>query len=250
VTSSRDAGPTGAGSAGGAGDPAGARRPARPRIGVLAVQGDVAEHAVALAQVGATPVEVRLPGQLEGLAGLVIPGGESTAIGKLLVNWGLHAPLQERIRLGFPVWGTCAGAILLASDVKDALPDQPLLGGMDISVRRNAFGRQVQSFETDLPVPALGQEPVHAVFIRAPKIESVGEDVEVLARLDDGTIAAARQGALLATTFHPELTPDTRFHSLFVRMATSGDMRPSPHTQHEPTGARLRAARRKVGSRT
>ncbi|CAA9279583.1 MAG: Pyridoxal 5'-phosphate synthase (glutamine hydrolyzing), glutaminase subunit [uncultured Chloroflexi bacterium] len=190
-----------------------------PKIGVLAVQGDVAEHAASLRAVGAEPVEVRLPGQLEGLAGLVIPGGESTAIGKLLVNWGLHAPLRERIRLGFPVWGTCAGAIMLAEDVKDALPEQPLLGGMDISVRRNAFGRQTQSFETDLPVPSLGNQPVHAVFIRAPKIESVGEDVEVLATLEDGSIAAARQGPLLATTFHPELTPDTRFHRLFVEMA-------------------------------
>jgi 5'-phosphate synthase pdxT subunit len=190
---------------------------------VLAVQGDFAEHAESLRTVGAEPVEVRLPGQLDGIVGLVIPGGESTAIGKLLVNWDLYAPLQERIREGFPVWGTCAGAILLANDVRDALPDQPLLGGMDISVRRNAFGRQVQSFETDLPVPALGRAPLRAVFIRAPRIERVGDGVETLATLDDGSVAAARHGPLLATTFHPELTPDTRFHRLFVEMAARSE---------------------------
>lgn len=189
------------------------------RIGVLAVQGDFAEHAASLRAVGATPVEVRLPAQLEGLDGLIIPGGESTAIGKLLVNWGLLEPLKERIQDGLPVWGTCAGAILLATDVQDALPDQPLLRVMDVAVRRNAFGRQLQSFETELDVPALGRAPVPAVFIRAPRIESVGQDVEVLARVDDGTIAAARQGALLITAFHPELTPDTRFHEFFVALA-------------------------------
>ncbi|HXI18003.1 MAG TPA: pyridoxal 5'-phosphate synthase glutaminase subunit PdxT [Chloroflexota bacterium] len=191
---------------------------AKPKIGVLAVQGDFSEHADALRAVGAEPVEVRLPEQLEGLAGLIIPGGESTAISKLLVNWGLLNPLKERISGGFPVWGTCAGAILLSNDVLGKLPDQELLGGMDLTVRRNAFGRQVQSFETDLHVRAFGKHPVRAVFIRAPKIEGVGEGVDVLAELDDGTIAAARQGALLVTTFHPELTPDTRFHSMFVQM--------------------------------
>lgn len=183
---------------------------------MLAVQGDVAEHAAALRRAGADPVEVRRPADLVGLAGLIIPGGESTAIGKLLVEWGLMAPLRDRIGRGLPAWGTCAGAILLARDVTDALPGQPLLGVMDIVVRRNAFGRQVQSFETELDVPVLGRKPVPAVFIRAPKIESVGAGVEVLARLDDGTIAAARQGALLVTAFHPELTPDGRFHELFV----------------------------------
>ena len=185
------------------------------------MQGDFAEHAAALREAGAEPVDVRLPHQLEGLTGLIIPGGESTAIGKLLVNWGVLDPLKERIGAGFPVWGTCAGAIMLADDVLGKLPDQPLLGGMDLTVRRNAFGRQVQSFEIDLPVPALGKQPVHAVFIRAPKIESAGSGVEVLATLEDGTIAAARQGALLVTTFHPELTPDHRFHQLFVEMAAA-----------------------------
>jgi pyridoxal 5'-phosphate synthase pdxT subunit len=188
------------------------------RVGVLAVQGDFAEHADSLRRAGAEPVEVRLPTQLQRIGGLIIPGGESTAIGKLLVNWGLLEPLKRKAAEGFPVWGTCAGAILLAKDVQDALPDQPLLGVMDVSVRRNAFGRQVQSFETALRVPALGRVPVPAVFIRAPKIESVGRGVKVLARLEDGTVAAARQGALLATTFHPELTPDARFHEYFVGM--------------------------------
>jgi 5'-phosphate synthase pdxT subunit len=195
----------------------------RPRIGVLALQGDFAEHAAALRRVGAEPVEVRLPAELEGLAGLIIPGGESTTIGKLMAEWGLLTPLGERLRGGLPVWGTCAGAIVLARDVRDALPGQPLLGVMDIAVRRNAFGRQVQSFETDLDVPALGQAPVPAVFIRAPKIESAGEGVEVLARLDDGTIVAAREGAILVTAFHPELTPDDRFHRLFVDMVRTAN---------------------------
>ncbi len=174
---------------------------------------------MALRQSGAEPVEVRLPRDLEGTAGMIIPGGESTAIGKLLERWGLLQPLIERIGAGYPVWGTCAGAILLARDVRDALPGQPLLGVMDIAVRRNAFGRQVQSFETGLRVPKLGRAPFPAVFIRAPKIEAAGRGVEVLGRLDDGTIVAARQGRLLATSFHPELTPDARFHRLFVEMA-------------------------------
>ena len=189
-----------------------------PRIGVLAVQGDFAEHADSLRRAGAEPVEVRLPAQLRRIAGLIIPGGESTAIGKLLVNWGLLEPIQRKAREGFPVWGTCAGAILLARDVQDALPDQPLLSVMDLSVRRNAFGRQVQSFETTLRVPALGKTPIPAVFIRAPKIESVGRGVKVLGTLPDGSIAAAQQGALLATTFHPELTPDVRLHTHFLHL--------------------------------
>lgn len=187
-----------------------------PRIGVLALQGDVAEHAAALRRVGAAPVEVRLPAQLNDLDGLIIPGGESTTIGKLLAEWALLAPLRECIAEGLPVWGTCAGAILLAKDVRDALPGQPLLGVLDIAVRRNAFGRQVQSFETVLDVPRLGGAPFPAVFIRAPQIESVGEGVEVLAHLPEGTIVAARRGPLLATAFHPELTGDDRFHRFFV----------------------------------
>jgi 5'-phosphate synthase pdxT subunit len=188
---------------------------------VLALQGDVAEHAAALRRAGAAPVEVRLPEQLRGLDGLIIPGGESTAVGKLLVEWGLLEPLRERIAGGLPVWGTCAGAILLATDVRDALPGQPLLRVLDVAVRRNAFGRQAQSFETTLDVPLLGREPFPAVFIRAPRIEAVGEGVEVLARLPEGTVVAARQGPLLATAFHPELTGDDRFHRLFVASAAA-----------------------------
>jgi pyridoxal 5'-phosphate synthase pdxT subunit len=192
-----------------------------PRVGVLALQGDVAEHAAALRRVGATAVEVRRPAQLVGLRGLVIPGGESTTIGKLLAEWGLLHPLRERIAGGLPVWGTCAGAILLAKEVRDALPGQPLLGVMDLDVRRNAFGRQAQSFETALDVPRLGGAPFPAIFIRAPLIEAVGTEVEVLARLPQGTIVAARQGRLLATAFHPELSADDRFHRLFADLATS-----------------------------
>jgi len=187
-----------------------------PAVGILALQGDVAEHAAALRRAGARPVEVRLPAQLDAVGGLIIPGGESTAIGKLMAEWGLLEPLRARIAAGLPVWGTCAGAILLARHVLDALPGQPLLESMDITVRRNAFGRQLQSFTTTLDVPALGAPPFQAVFIRAPKIEAVGEDAEVLARLPDGTIVAARQGALLASSFHPELTGDVRFHRLFL----------------------------------
>lgn len=201
-------------------------------VGVLALQGDFAEHAAALLRVGASPLEVRLPADLDGLAGLIIPGGESTTIGKLLQETGLLTLLREQIAAGLPVWGTCAGAILLAKEVRDALPGQPLLGVMDIAVRRNAFGRQVQSFETELDVPALGTSPVPAVFIRAPQIEAAGPGVEVLARLPDGAIAAAREGQLLATAFHPELTPDTRFHRLFLSMMTASTPSRPPPVRH------------------
>jgi 5'-phosphate synthase pdxT subunit len=187
-----------------------------PKVGILAMQGDFAEHAAVLRRLGAVPLEVRLPADLDGLHGLIIPGGESTTIGKVMAEWGLLQPLRQAIEAGLPVWGTCAGAILLAREVRDALPDQPLLRVMDITVRRNAFGRQLQSFETRLTAPALGAEPIPAVFIRAPKIEDVGPDVEVMASLPDGSIVAARQGHLLVTAFHPELTPDTRFHRYFL----------------------------------
>jgi 5'-phosphate synthase pdxT subunit len=186
------------------------------RIGVLALQGDFAEHRKMLERLGADVVEVRLPGDLEGLDGLVIPGGESTTIGKLLVDFGLLDPLRERVRAGLPTLGTCAGAIVLAKDVGGL--DQPLVGAMDLRVRRNAFGRQLQSFEADLPMAALGGRPVRAIFIRAPAIESVGPDAEVLARLEDGTIVAARQGHLVATAFHPELTDDERFHAYWLSL--------------------------------
>lgn len=189
------------------------------KIGVLALQGDFAEHAAMLRNLGAEPTEVRLPGQVEGLQGLIIPGGESTTIGKLADAYGLMKPLRA-FGQRHAVWGTCAGAIFLSKDAQRA---QKLLGLMDIRVQRNAFGRQVDSFEIDLDVPALPEpeRPFHAVFIRAPLIESVGEGVEVLARLPNGEgIVAARQGRLLATSFHPEITGDARFHRLFLEMAS------------------------------
>jgi 5'-phosphate synthase pdxT subunit len=187
-------------------------------IGVLAIQGDFAEHVAVLRRIGAEARQVRLPAEIEGLDGLIIPGGESTTIGKLAVDFGLVEPLRE-FGEAHAIWGTCAGAIFLS---KDARRDQPLLGLMDITVERNAFGRQVDSFEADLEVPALDRAtgtsaPYHAVFIRAPIIEDVGPGVEMLARLPDGTAVAARQGSLLATAFHPELTPDDRFHRYFIQ---------------------------------
>lgn len=187
------------------------------KIGVLALQGDFAEHVGMLGRLGIETVEVRLPQQLAALDGLIIPGGESTTIGKLAAAYALMEPLRE-FGLHKPIWGTCAGAIFLSKDVRR---DQPLLGLMDITVERNAFGRQVDSFETDLDVPELdmGSIPFHAVFIRAPLIESVAPQVEVLSRLPDGRIVAARQDHLLATSFHPELTPDDRFHRYFLRLA-------------------------------
>ncbi|MCZ7554714.1 MAG: pyridoxal 5'-phosphate synthase glutaminase subunit PdxT [Anaerolineales bacterium] len=182
-------------------------------VGVLALQGDFLEHKEMLRSLGAQPVEVRLPGQLDGLDALIIPGGESTTIGKLAVSYGLLEPLREFARHK-PVWGTCAGMIMLARDIGR---DQPLLGLMNITVNRNAFGRQVDSFETDLDVPALGLQPFPALFIRAPLVTAVGEGVEVLAKLDEQGIVAVRQGHWLATAFHPELTGDSRFHRYFLR---------------------------------
>jgi 5'-phosphate synthase pdxT subunit len=197
-------------------------------IGVLALQGAFIEHVQALNRLGVNASEVRLPAQLETLNGLIIPGGESTTIGKLATEWGLMGPLREFGKTN-AIWGTCAGAIFLS---KDARRDQPLLGIMDIVVQRNAFGRQAESFETELNVPALGTNgnghvrPFHAIFIRAPLIESVGSNVDVIAALDkngssasSNAIVAARQGKLLATSFHPELTRDDRFHQYFVDIA-------------------------------
>ena len=187
------------------------------KIGILALQGDFIEHRQVLERLNVHTREVRLAEHLEGLDGLIIPGGESTTIGKLAVDFGLLAPLQEFGRQK-PIWGTCAGAIFLS---KDARREQPLLGLMDITVERNAFGRQVNSFEADIIVPALEQvdpnnQPYHGIFIRAPLIESVRNGVDVLATLPDGRIVAAQQGHLLATSFHPELTPDDRFHRYFL----------------------------------
>ncbi|MDT3444778.1 MULTISPECIES: pyridoxal 5'-phosphate synthase glutaminase subunit PdxT [unclassified Pseudofrankia] len=185
------------------------------RIGVLALQGDVREHARALAAAGAEAVEVRRPEELAAVDGLVLPGGESTAIGRLLRIFGLLEPLRAAVGDGLPVYGSCAGMILLAQDVLDGRPDQPLIGGLDVVVRRNAFGRQVDSFEADLEVEGLTGPPLHAVFIRAPWVEKAGDGVTILARVGEHPVAV-RQGHLLATSFHPELTGDIRMHELFV----------------------------------
>ncbi len=186
------------------------------RIGILALQGAFLEHAQAFRKLGAEAVEVRLPEDLEALDGLVIPGGESTTMTLLMEGYGLRQPLIELARSGIPLWGTCAGMIMLSKEVED--PRVHSLDLMDLKVIRNAFGRQIDSFEADLPVPVLGDPPFRAVFIRAPIVESVGDGVEVLAQLPGGRIAAARQGKLLATAFHPELTDDPRFHRLFLQM--------------------------------
>jgi len=189
------------------------------KIGVLALQGDFSEHISMLKKLNVEASEVRLPEQLNGLDGLIIPGGESTTIGKLAVAYNLMEPLQS-FGQRHAIWGTCAGAIFLSKDISR---DQPLLKLMDIKVQRNAFGRQIDSFETDLNIPELKQatgtdEDYHAVFIRAPIIESVSGDAKVLATVPDGRIVAAQQGHLLATSFHPELTSDTRFHEYFLTL--------------------------------
>jgi len=188
------------------------------RIGVLALQGDFAAHIKMLEGLGAEGKAVRLPEHLEEIDGIIIPGGESTTIGKLMVIYNLQEVLQRKIQEGVPVWGTCAGLILLAKETDNALLGQPLLASMNIRVRRNAFGSQRESFETDLSVPALGEAPFHTFFIRGPAVESAGPEVEVLATLDDGTIVAVREGTLLGTAFHPEVSGDARFHQYFLRI--------------------------------
>lgn len=186
------------------------------RVGVLGLQGDFSEHLATLRAIGAEGVDVRRPEQLDDIDALIIPGGESTTIGKLAQHYGIIPKLRERARQGMPVWGTCAGEIFLANDVPGH--PHPLAELMDITVERNAFGRQIDSFEADLDVEGMPGGPFHAVFIRAPKITRLGPGVAVLARLRDGTAVAARQGSLLATSFHPELTPDERFHRLFLSL--------------------------------
>ncbi|HET9496815.1 MAG TPA: pyridoxal 5'-phosphate synthase glutaminase subunit PdxT [Candidatus Limnocylindria bacterium] len=188
----------------------------RPRVGILALQGDVAEHAAALRDVGADPVEVRLPRDLAGVQALILPGGESTAMRKLIDAYGLAEPILSLAASGAPMWGTCAGMILLARRIADG--DPPVLPLLDIEVRRNAYGRQLDSFEADLDVPTLGAEPFHAVFIRAPVVTDVGAGVEVLATDPMGRTVAVREGRLLATAFHPELTGDRRFHRALVEL--------------------------------
>ena len=190
-----------------------------PLIGVLALQGDVREQLHTLAGLGARTRQVRHAEDLTGLDGLVLPGGESTAIGRLLDVSGLLGPLREALHDGLPAYGSCAGMVLLADEVVDGLPGQPLLGGLDLTVRRNAFGGQVHSFEATLALRGL-ERPLHAVFIRAPWVERAGDGVEVLAEVD-GHPVAVRQGGLLATAFHPELTGDERVHGLFVDLVRS-----------------------------
>ena len=188
-------------------------------VGVLALQGDVAEHLRAIAATGARPLAVRRPAELAEVDGLIIPGGESTTIWKLLAIFDLAGPLRDRIAAGMPVFGSCAGMIMLAERLVDRASDQQTLGAIDMTVRRNAFGRQTDSFEADLRISGTGDEPFRAVFIRAPWVEETGPAVEILATEPrTGKIVAVRQGHLLATAFHPELTQDNRVHTLFVDM--------------------------------
>ncbi|MFC9327714.1 pyridoxal 5'-phosphate synthase glutaminase subunit PdxT [Kitasatospora sp. NPDC057015] len=194
-----------------------------PVIGVLALQGDVREHLIALAEADALARPVRRPEELAEVDALVIPGGESTTMSKLALAFGMMAPLRERVAAGMPVYGSCAGMIMLADKILDGRDDQETVGGIDMTVRRNAFGRQNESFESAIEFRGLAGEPVHGVFIRAPWVEAVGAGVEVLAELSaadgpDSRIVAVRQGNLLATSFHPELTGDHRVHEYFVRM--------------------------------
>jgi 5'-phosphate synthase pdxT subunit len=189
------------------------------KIGVLASQGAFIEHIANLSQLKVEALPVRLPGELNGLDGLIIPGGESTTISKLIVSSNLAEKIKNLARKGLPIFGTCAGMIMLST--KNSDQDVAPLGLMDITVKRNAFGRQVDSFETELDIPVLGEKPFPAVFIRAPLIERANSNVEVLARLPDGTIVAARQGKLLVSAFHPELTDDLRFHQYFLDIVAS-----------------------------
>jgi 5'-phosphate synthase pdxT subunit len=191
------------------------------KIGVLALQGDVAEHAAMLDSIGVEPVEVRLPVHLEGLSGLCLPGGESTTMRKLIDRWGLRQPLLDFAATGAPIYGTCAGMIILARQIADG--DEPVLPLLDVTVRRNAFGRQLESFEGELAVPLMGDQPVRGVFIRAPVIERVGPGVDVLATLNDGRIVAVRERNIVATAFHPELAGEPRFHRLIATMAAEHD---------------------------
>lgn len=199
--------------------------PADPVIGVLALQGDVREHLIALAGLGVTARPIRRARELAELDGIVIPGGESTTICRLLDVFELREPLTARLRAGLPAFGSCAGMIVLASQILDGRPDQVPLGAIDIVVRRNAFGRQVDSFESDLAIAGIDGGPVRAVFIRAPWVEWTGPDVQVLARVGEHPVAV-RQGRVLVTSFHPEVAGDDRLHALFLSMVTSGERRP------------------------
>lgn len=190
-----------------------------PRVGVLALQGDVREHATLLAGLGADVVLVRRPEELATVNGLVIPGGESSVIDKLSRIFGMQHPVREAIAKGMPMLGTCAGLIMLADTITDAIEGQQTFGGLDVVVKRNAFGRQVESFEAELAIPELGEEPVRVAFIRGPVIESVGPRARVLATLDDGRVVAVEQENLLAMSFHPETTGESRLHERFLERA-------------------------------
>jgi 5'-phosphate synthase pdxT subunit len=189
------------------------------KIGVLALQGDFAEHAEVLRRIGVEPVLVRRPEELADLSGLILPGGESTTMRRLIRRWGLREPILELARRGAPLFGTCAGMIVLADEIADG--EEPVVPLLDISVRRNAFGRQLDSFEADLEVPLLGDTPVHGVFIRAPIVERVGPETEVMSTLDDGRVVAVRDRNVIATAFHPELAGETRFHRLVATLAAA-----------------------------
>ena len=191
------------------------------KIGVLALQGAFIEHVRTFRAIGVDAVEVRLPSDLDGISGLTLPGGESTTIRRLIERWGLRQPILDLADRGAPIFGTCAGMILLAREIAGG--EEPVLPLFDVTVQRNAFGRQLDSFEAELTVPMLGDEPVHGVFIRAPVIERVGPAVDVLARLDDGRIVAVRERNIIATAFHPELAGETRFHRLVATMASEHD---------------------------
>ena len=209
--------------------------PSHPvRIGVLALQGAFAEHVNVLRQIGVEPVLVRLPSDLDDVAGLILPGGESTTMRQLIERWGLRQPILDLASSGAPLFGTCAGMIVLAREIAGGEP--PILALLDVSVERNAFGRQLDSFETDLAVPVLGDQPVHGVFIRAPIIERTGPDVDILAQLDDGRIVAVRERNIVATAFHPELAGETRFHRLIAAMASEHeDPGEGAGRRHHPT---------------
>ena len=212
------------------------------RIGVLAVQGDFREHVETLRSIGIEGVEGRLPGDLEGIDALILPGGESTTMRKLIARWGLRQPILEMAARNVPMLGTCAGMIVLSTEIVGG--EEPVLPLLDVAVVRNAFGRQLDSFESDVRVPVLGDVPLHGIFIRAPIIEKVGPNVDVLARLEDGRIVAVRQGGILATAFHPELAGETRFHRL---LATMAEAHRDPH-EGAPSAAEASAPPRCGGS--
>lgn len=198
-----------------------ATKTSTPRIGVLALQGDFREHLTVLRNFGAEAVPIRRASELPEIDGLVIPGGESSVMDKLARTFGLRDPLRDAIAGGLPVYGTCAGMIMLSTNILDGIDGQESLGGLDIDVRRNAFGSQTDSFEVELSIPVIGDPRLHAVFIRAPVVERVGDGVSVLAAVNDGRVVAVEQDNLLATSFHPEMTEDHRFHAYFLERVRS-----------------------------